>query len=76
MHFCPQVAYAKSYLKNFLRTAREKGLHKVEVITGAGYHSGKGEGPRVKIAVVYMLEEMGLCFFSRSRQEGSFVVNL
>ena len=71
MHVCSQVDYAISHLKKFLQTAQEKGLPKVEVITGAGYHSGE-EGPKVKMAVVDMLEKMGVCF--HAAQEGSFIV--
>ena len=68
----PQVAYAEKKTKEFLQTARENSLQKVEVITGAGNNSGKG-GPKIKIAIQNMFNEMGLDFES---QHGSFIVYL
>ena len=71
----PQVAYAEEKTKEFLQTARENSLQKVEVITGAGNNSGKG-GPKIKIAIQKMFNEMGLDFESREGQDGSFIVYL
>ena len=70
-----QVAYAEKKTKEFLQTARENSVPKVEVITGAGNNSGKG-GPKIKIAIQNMFNEMGLDFESREGQHGSFIVHL
>ena len=70
-----QVAYAEKKTKKFLKTARENSLPKVEVITGAGIHSDE-EGPKIKIAIQNMFNEMGLDFESREGQHGSFIVHL
>merc|ERR1719476_1013990 len=59
-----QVSYAEKKTKEFLQAAIDNSLKKVEVITGAGNHSGKG-GPKVKVAILKMFNEMGLDFESR-----------
>jgi curved DNA binding protein len=70
-----QVAYAEKKTKEFLQTARGNSVQKVEVITGAGNHSGKG-GPKIKIAIQKMFNEMGLDFESSEGHHGSFIVHL
>ena len=71
----PQIAYAEKKNERVLANRQGKSLQKVEVITGAGNHSGKG-GPKIKIAIQKMLNDMGLDFESSEGHHGSFIVHL
>jgi len=66
-----QVKYSETKTRNFLDAAKAAGIPKVEVITGAGNHSGAG-GPKIKGAIEAIFTEQGLSYVSAN--EGSFHV--
>lgn len=67
------VDFALAKTKEAIEEAQDKGLSELQVITGAGHHSGKG-GARVKPRVVAMFETEGLSY--KQDTPGSSIVQL
>ena len=65
-----QVEYAERKTEAFLEDAKQT-QPKVEVITGAGNHSGTG-GVKVKPAILKLFRESGYSF--EEKNEGSYIV--
>lgn len=67
------VDFALAKTEEAIEEAQDKGLPALEVITGAGHHSGKG-GARVKPRVASMFKNRGLSF--KWDSPGSAIVQL
>mmetsp|Transcript_12507 Transcript_12507/g.22112 ORF Transcript_12507/g.22112 Transcript_12507/m.22112 type:complete len:192 (+) Transcript_12507:85-660(+) len=69
------VKEATARVEQALRSAKEKGLKSVVIITGRGNHSGP-EGPKIKPAVEKLIHELSLRCTVNKPNEGCIFVEL